>query len=146
MFHFNRPLAIYHYILAGVLAAGIPMLAGNIIYRSAPGACYDSPCALPLMLIVTPPYAVPVLVAIFALNRRLRTPFPDGFLPFVLLSGLVGQIGVSAYSYSMASDSIRRIFFYEVLFFPLGLAVIGCVGAVFWISAYGLARITSETR
>ena len=140
MISLNRALKPRHFLFAGILAVTIPMLLGYVIFRTAPSACYDSPCALPLLLVTASPVAAPVLAILFALNRRAGKPIPDGWLPMALISGVVGQIAVSLFGVALASPNIRRIFFWDVLFVPQGLVVGLAVGLVFWLGLYAFGK------
>ncbi|MEL7460112.1 MAG: hypothetical protein AAFX45_06060 [Pseudomonadota bacterium] len=140
MLFFNRKLGAISYLIAGFVAIVVPMGLGYSIYRLDPGACYDGPCLMPLLLVITPPYAAPVLTGLFALNRRRKRSLPDGWLPTILASGVVGQAGMSAFSFVMAPAHIREIFFSDVLLVPQGLYVGFAVGAVFWVVLYTCGR------
>lgn len=144
MLFFNRKLGVLSYLVAGFMAIVVPMGLGHSIYHSDPGACYDGPCLLPLLLIISPPYAAPVLTVLFAVNRRTRKSLPDGWLPTVLASGIVGQIGMSVFGVLMASPNIRRIFFSDTLLVPQGLYVGLLVGVVFWGVLYACGRKSAE--
>lgn len=142
---FKKAAPAGHYVLAGVLAALLPMAAGYLIFRANPSACYDGPCALPLLLVIVPPYAAPVLAVMFALNRRLEKPFPHGLLPTVLTFGVLGQIGLALVSVISAPSTIRRLFFSELFFIPGGFVVSVSVGLVFWCVMYALGRTGPDT-
>lgn len=137
---FTRSLAFYSYIVAIVVAIAVPMGLGYIIFRLDPSACYDSVCLLPLLMMLVPTYAVPVLAALFAINRRRKTPLPDGWLPTIMISGLVVQIAISVYALSTSTPEYRDIFFSELLSFPQGLAVGLTIGAVLWVALYVSGR------
>lgn len=137
---FKRTPAARHYVYAGVLAVVIPMALGIILFRMNPAACYDSPCALPLLLLTIPPYAAPLLSVLFAVNHRRQRPFPDGWLPTILISGIVGQMGISVFGFVLASPNMRRIFLPEILFIPQGLIVGLAIAGAFWIALHVLGR------
>ena len=140
MLSFKRALAARHYVYAGLLAVVGPMALGFVIFRINPSACYDSPCALPLLLLTAPPVAAPVVSVLFAVNHRRQRPFPDGWLPTVLVSGIAGQMGISLVSVALASPNMRRLFLPEILFIPQGLIVGLVIGGAFWIALYALGR------
>lgn len=144
MLFFNRDLRVVSYLFAGFTASVVPMGLGYVIFLLDPGACYDSPCALPLLLFVMPPYAAPVLTILFAINRRFERSLPDGWLPTILASGIVGQIGMSAFGVLMASPNIRRIFFSDILLVPQGLFVGSVVGVVFWVVLHACGRESAD--
>ena len=132
MVFFDRSLKAWHYLLAGLLAAAVPMALGLGLHRMNPGACYDSPCLLPLALLLVPPCAAPALTLLFALNRRLGRPVPDGWLPGPLICGTMVQIVLSTVSLASAEAHMRRIFLFEMFLFPQGFLAGLAVGAVFW--------------
>ena len=140
MLRLTQAPKLRHYLVAGLLAIAIPMALGHAIYRADPAACYDSPCALPLLLLVVPPVVAPVLPVLFAINRQLARPLPDGWLPTVLMSGVTGQIAISLSGVALASPNIRRIFLWDTLFIPQGLIVGLTMGAVFWVALRVFAR------
>lgn len=139
MLVFNRDPAVVSYLIAGFMAIVVPMGLGYVVL-SDPGACFDSPCALPQLLPAIPPYAAPVLTSLFAINRRFERSLPDGWLPTILASGIVGQIVMSAFGVVMASLNIPRIFFSDILLDPQGLFVGLVVGVVFWVVLHGRGR------
>ncbi len=140
MLFFNRALAPTSYILASAFAAGVPMGLGYLIFNAEPGACYDGPCALPLLLVTVPPVAAPALLIAFFLNRRFGARVPDGWLPGILMSAIIAQIGISLTGILIAAPNIRRLFFSDILFVPQGLIVGLTVGAVFWATLHASAR------
>ena len=144
MLFFNRNLGVLSYVVAGITAIVVPIGLGYAIFHSDPGACYDSPCALPLLLVIIPPYAAPALAVIFAISRRFEKSLPDGWLPTILASGIFGQIGISAFGVLMALPQTRQIFFSDVLLIPQGLCVGLVVGVVFWVVLYACGRKSAE--
>jgi hypothetical protein len=113
---------------------------GYLLFRTNPSACYDSPCLLPLLLMIVPPYAVPVLAVFFAVNRVRKKLLPDGWLPTIIVSGLAGQIAISAFAFATSSPEFRDIFFSDLLSVPQGLIVGLTIGGVFWFALYASAR------
>jgi hypothetical protein len=144
MLFLNRPLAVHSYVVAVFSAIAVPMLLGYLIYNANPSACYDSPCLLPLLLMIVPPYAAPVLAVLFAINRRRKKLVPDGWLPTILFSGFVGQIAISVFAVSMSPPELRDIFFSDLLSVPQGLIVGLTVGGVFWVSLTAFARVSTR--
>lgn len=140
MLYLNKPLAVWHYILAGFLAVFVPMVLALVLSVTVASGCYDSLCLLPLLMLIVPPYAVPVLAVLFAINRWYGKPVPDGWLPTVMISGFVGQIAISAFAVSTTSPEFRDIFFTDLLSVPQGLIVGLTVGAVFWVALYAFGR------
>ena len=67
-------------------------------------------------------------------------PFPDGWLPTGLLSGVAGQVALSVYSVSKASPGYRDIFFSDLLVVPQGFVTCLAVGLVFWVALHALGR------
>lgn len=139
MFH-KGSLKVGCYLLAGFLAVVLPVAIGYGIFRTDPSACYDSPCALPLLLMTVPPFAVPVLLVLFATNQKCKKPFPDGFLPTMLISGFLMQIGISISSVFLASSGVRKLFLSDILFVPQGLAVGLATGAIIWLALFFCGR------
>lgn len=144
MLFLKRSLALHVYLIAGFLAAVTPMCAGYLIFNYNPSACYDSPCALPLLLITVPIFAAPAIMIFFALNRRFKRQIPDGWIPTVLISASGGQVAISIFSILLASPGIRRIFFSDILFIPEGFVVGLMVGSVFWATLYALGQEVTE--
>ena len=140
MLYLNKPLAVWHYILAGFLAVFVPMVLALVLSVTVASGCYDSLCLLPRLMLIVPPYAVPVLAVLFAINRWYGKPVPDGWLPTVMISGFVGQIAISAFAVSTTSPEFRDIFFTDLLSVPQGLIVGLTVGAVFWVALYAFGR------
>jgi hypothetical protein len=140
MLFFHRSLAVHSYLVAVVAAVAVPMSLGYIIFKTNPSACYDSPCLLPLLLMIVPPYAAPVLAALFAINRRRKKLVPDGWLPTIVFSGFAGQIAISVFAVSMSRPGLRDIFFSDLLSVPQGLIVGLTIGAVFWVALNAFAQ------
>ena len=140
MLFFKRDLTLLYYVCAGFVAVTIPMVAGYVIHMANPAACYDSPCVLPLLLMILPPFAAPVLLILFAINRRLGKPLPDGWLPTLLISGVLVQIGIAAFGVLSASPFMRETFFSNLLFFPQGFFVGMVIGVLFWVVLYAFGR------
>lgn len=140
MLFLNTPLAAWHYIIAGFLAVIVPIAMAIVLSVTVASGCYDSLCLLPLLMLIVPPFAVPVLAVLFAINRRLGKPVPDGWLPTVLISGVAGQVGVSVFAVSTTSRGVRDIFFSDLLSVPEGLIVGLTIGVVFWIALYAFGR------
>jgi hypothetical protein len=84
------------------------------------------------------PIAATCLPILFFFNRQRRHPLPDGCLPVVSSVAIVSQAAVSGYSLWSFADYMRRIYFYEILIFPQGLAAGAVAGAVFWCSLFML--------
>lgn len=131
------------YVFAGVLTAAIPVALAFTIYWSAPWACDASAwlCLFPLSLLGVAPVAALCLPIVFYLNRRRPHPLPDGWMPVVLLTGVVSQVLVTGYSLWLLEDYMRRVFFFEALIFPQGFAAGAVTGAVFW---WSLALLSSS--
>ncbi len=140
MFFLNRSLSAWRYAVACLLAIGLPMGLGYLMYRVDPGACYDGPCLFPLLLVIVPPVAAPVFAGLFAINRSRARRFPDGVVPTVLVAGVLGQVGMSVFALASTSSRMREIFFYDILSVPQGFFVGTIVGGVFWVVLYGLGR------
>jgi hypothetical protein len=140
MFFLKRSLALHVYLFAGLLAAIVPMGLGYLVFNYNPAACYDSPCALPLLLITVPSFAAPALTVLFAVNRRLRRPIPDGWIPTTTIFACVGQVAISVSIMLLASPNIKRIFFSDILFVPQGFVVGLVVASVFWATLYLCGR------
>ena len=140
MLYLNKSLTIWHYIVAGFLAVVIPMAFGLVLSVTVASGCYDSLCLLPLLMLIVPSCAVPALASLFAINRRIGKPIPDGWLPSVLISGLVVQIAISVFAVSTASPQSRDIFFSKLISVPHGLIVGLTIGAVFWVALYAFGR------
>ena len=138
MLYLRRSLALNVYLIAGFLAAAIPTLIGYLIFKTNPTACYDSMCALPLLLTTSSTFGAVMLAIAFALNRRFERRFPDGWIPTILISTCVGQAVISVVAILLASRNIRRNFFSDILFFPQGLVVGFMVASVFWAALYVL--------
>ncbi len=135
----DKQLTVWHYIFAGFVAIVVPMVMALVLSQTVASGCYDSLCLLPLLMLIAPPCAVPVLVALFAINRRLGKPIPDGLVPTVTISGIAIQFVISVIAVSTASAQSRDLFFSELMSVPQGLIVGFTIGAVFWIalSAFG---------
>ena len=97
-------------------------------------------------MLIVPPYAAPVLAVLFAINRRCGKPVPDGWLPTVMISSVVGQIAISAFAVVTSSPEFRDIFFADLLSIPQGLIVGFTIGAVFWIALYAFGRKSSHVQ
>ena len=143
MLYFKKEILVRYCLLAGICATLLPMMLGYAIYKLAPSACYDGPCAMPLLLVILSPFMAPLLPILFAVNHRLERPFPDGFLPTIVFSGTASQIAISAYSYSTASPNTRRIFFSELLLVPQGFITGLVIGTVFWLALYAMVHTTA---
>ena len=143
MLFLSKSLAIWHYLVAGILAVAVPMALAQVLSVTVASGCYDSLCLLPLLLLIVPPFAVPVLVVLFALNRRLGKPMPDGWLPTIMMSGLAAQIAISVLALATSSPGAREIFFWDLLSIPQGLFVGLTIGTVFWMSLYACGRKTT---
>ena len=136
MIFFNRSLSVYSYLIAVFIGVAVPMGLGYIIFRTNPSACYDSPCLLPLLFMIVPPYAVPALAVFFAINRRSGALVPDGWLPTIAISGFTVQIAVSVFAQSTASSGVRDIFFSDLMSIPQGLIVGLTIGTAFWVALH----------
>lgn len=137
---FDRALKVRRLLLAGVFAVTRPMGPGYVIFRANPSACYDGPCALPLLLLTVAPFAAPVLPVPFAIDRRREWPFADGWLPTILFSGVAGQTAISLFGVAAASPNIRRLFFRDILFIPQGLVTGLAMGVVFRVALHVLGQ------
>lgn len=144
MLFLNRALKRWHYLAATLLGVILPMLVGHGMAWANPAACYDSPCALPLMLMTTPLVMAPVVALVFAVNNRRTRPFPNGLLPTVCFSAIAGQFGISLWSIAIASPNTRRIFFNDILFMPEGFILSAFTGAILWIILFALSSKTGE--
>lgn len=140
MLFLNNHLTVWHYVIAGVLAVAVPMAMALALSQTVMSGCYDSLCLLPLLMLIVPPVAAPVLVVLFALNRRFGKPFPDGWLPIVAISGFLVQIAISVFAVSTATSRYRDIFFSELMSVPQGLIVGLTIGAVFWGALCALGK------
>ena len=145
MLFLGKTLAGWHYVVAVVLAVAVPMLLASALSTTVASGCYDSLCLLPLLMLIVPPCAVPVLAILFAINRRIGSPVPDGWLPTIVISGLSGQVGISLFALATASPGFRDIFFSDLLSFPQGLIVGLTIGVVFWVSLYAFGRKNTST-
>lgn len=146
MLFLSKPLAVWHYFVAGVFAVVVPMALALLLSVTVASGCYDSLCLLPLMMLIVPPYAVPTLAILFAINRRLGKPVPDGWLPTVMISGVAVQIAIPVFAFATSSPEFREIFFSDLLSFPQGLVVGLIIGAVFWVSLFAFGRISTPNR
>lgn len=144
MLFLGKKLEGWHYIVAVVLAVVVPMLLASVLSVTIASGCYDSLCLLPLLMLIMPPFAVPALAVLFAINRRLGSPLPDGWLPTIMVSGLSGQVGISLFALATAFPSFRDIFFSDLLSFPQGLIVGLTIGVIFWVSLYAFGRTNSS--
>jgi hypothetical protein len=128
------------YLVAAVLTAVVPIALAFSIYWFAPWGCDANAwlCLFPLSLIGVAPVGAIGLPIMFRLNRQRRHPLPDGWLFVVVSFAVASQVAVSVYSLWSLADYMRRIFFYEVLIFPQGLAAGAVTGAVFWSSLFML--------
>lgn len=135
------------YVVAAVLTALGPIAFAFSIYWFAPWGCDANEwlCLFPLSLICVAPIGAICLPIVFRFNRQRRHPLPDGWLPFVVSVAVVSQVAVTVYSLWSLTDYMRRIFFYEVLIFPQGLATGAVVGAVFWSSLFMLDEIRARS-
>jgi hypothetical protein len=140
MLRFDRTLAVHHYAIATVLAVLLPAGLGLALSETVASGCYDSLCLLPLLLIITPIYGAPVLAALFAINRRIGKPVPDGWLPTVAISGIAGQAAISVFALATATPSFRDIYFSDLLSFPQGLVTGVAVGGSFWVTLHAVGR------
>lgn len=145
--HF-RWLSRFDYLVAAVLTAAIPVALAYSIYGFAPWGCDASAwlCLFPLSLIGVAPIGAFCLPIVFRLNRQKRAALPDGWLPVVVSFAVVSQVGVAGYSLWSLADYMRRIYFYEVLVFPQGLAAGALTGAVFWCVLFVLNRRRARSR
>ena len=136
------------YLFAAILTATIPVVFAFSIYWIAPWGCETSAwlCLFPLSVIGVAPIAAICLPFLFRLNRQRRNPLPDGWLPVIVSLAVVSQVGVSGYSLWSLADYMRRIFFYEVLIFPQGLAAGALTGAVFWCVLFMLNKRRAKLR
>ena len=141
---FYRVPAGRHYVYAAALAVLVPMALGYLVFWANPSRCYDSPCALPLLLWTVPPFAAPMFAVGFAANRRCKKPLPDGWLPTLSVAGLAGQAAISAVGVLSAGPIMRRIFLSDIVLVPQGLIVGSLIGAVFWAALYALARSRAQ--
>lgn len=134
------------YLVAAVLTVVVPIALAYSIYWYAPWGCDASAwlCLFPFSLTGVAPIAATCLPILFRLNRQRRHPLPDGWLSVVLSVAIVSQVAVTGYSLWLLADYMRRIFFYEVLIFPQGLAAGAVTGAVFWCSLFMLNKRRSR--
>lgn len=130
------------YLVAAVLTASIPIALAYSIYWVAPWGCDTSAwfCLFPLSLIGVAPIGAICLSILFYLNRQRREALPDGWLPVVVSVATISQVAASGHSLWLLADYMGRIFFYEVLIFPQGLAAGALTGSVFWCSMFMLNR------
>jgi hypothetical protein len=91
-------------------------------------------------LLKTPVFGAPALAACFAINRRIGRPFPDGWIPVVAVSGVLGQLVISVYLVWTASENLRNVFFWDLLSIPHGLVAGAVVGTVFWVTLHATGR------
>lgn len=138
----DRQISARHCLLAGVLAAALPVVLALGSYWLAPGVCdpYPSLCRTYLSLLVAAPVVAISLPALLCLNRRRPDPFPDGGLAIVLLAGVLAQLLISGCSLWLLAPYIRAGFLFEALVVPEGFVAGAVVGAVFSVS---LARLGS---
>lgn len=136
------------YLIAAFLTAVASLSIAYSIYLAAPWGCDANAwlCLFPISLIGIGPVAAVIMPILFSLNRRRTRALPDGLLPFVVLVGLVSQAVVSGYSLWQSEEHMRRIFFYDVLIFPHGLAAGALAGAVFWCALYILNKRREKLR
>ena len=130
------------YLVAAILTAAIPIALAYSIYWLAPWGCDASAwlCLFPLSLIGVAPIAALCLPFLFRLNQKRRHALPDGWLLVIVSVAIVSQVAVTGYSLWSLADYMRRIFFYEILIFPQGLAAGALAGAVFWSSLFTLNK------
>lgn len=130
----------FDYLVAGASTAVVSIALAYSIYWAAPWGCDASAwlCLFPISLIGVAPIGAVCLPFLFRLNRKRSRPIPDGWLPFIVSVAAVSQLAVTGYSLWIFDDHMRRIFFYEVLIFPHGLAAGALTGAVFWYSLFML--------
>lgn len=140
MLFLDKRLMLWHYLVAIILAIGVTMALGWGLSVTIASGCYDSLCLLPLLMLIVPPCAAPVLAALFALNRRFGTPVPDGWLPTVVGSGVAVQIVLSLVIVATASPQSRDIFFSDLISVPEGFGVGLAIGAAFWGALYTFGR------
>jgi hypothetical protein len=141
-------LSRFDYLIASVLTAAIPIALAYSIYWFAPWACDASAwlCLFPLSLIGVAPIGAICLPILFRLNQQRREVLPDGWLIVVVSVAVISQVAVTGYSLWSLADYMRRIFFYEVLIFPQGLAAGALTGVVFWCSLFMLNRRRARLR
>ncbi len=139
--HF-RSVSSLDYLIAAFLTAVVSLSIAYSIYLSAPWGCDANAwlCLFPISLIGIAPIAAVCMPILFGFNQRRRRTLPDGLLPFVVLVALVSQTMVTGYSLWHSEEHMRRIFFYEVLIFPQGLAAGALTSAVFWFALFALNR------
>ena len=145
--HFSS-LSKFDYSIAAVLTAATPIVLAYSIYWFAPWDCEASAwlCLFPLSLIGVAPIAAICLPILFRLNWKRREVIPDGWLPVVVSVAVISQVVVTGYSLWSLADYMSRIFFYEVLIFPQGLAAGALTGAVFWCSLFMLNKRRAKLR
>lgn len=133
--HFSL-VSVLDCLVAAFLTAVIPIALAYSIYWFAPWSCDASAwlCLFSLSLIGVAPIGAICLPILFRLNQQRRQTLPDGWLPVVVSVAAVSQVTVTGYSLWLFEDHIRRIFIYEILIFPQGLAAGAITGAVFWCS------------
>ncbi|MDU8946475.1 hypothetical protein [Ovoidimarina sediminis] len=129
-------VSTFDYLVAAVSTAVISVAIAYSIYLFAPWGCDASAwlCLFRISLLGVAPIGAICLPLLFRLNRQRHRAFPDGWLPFVVSVAIVSQVAVTGYSFWLFEDHIRRIFFYEILIFPQGLAAGAVTGAAFWCS------------
>ncbi|MDG4648670.1 hypothetical protein P6F26_09440 [Roseibacterium sp. SDUM158017] len=140
MLFFGKTLSVWHYVVAGSLAVVVPMALAWVLSMTVASGCYDSLCLLPLLMLLVPPCAAPVLAVLFAINRRVGRPVPDGWLPVVMISGVATQVTLSACALATASPEFRDIYFSDLLSVPQGFFVGITIGTVFWVSLHAVGR------
>ncbi|WP_439123975.1 hypothetical protein [Marivita sp.] len=140
MLRFDRLPTVFSYVIAGLVAIVVPMCLGYVIFRANPSACYDSPCLLPLLLVIASPFAGPVLAVLFLINHRMQKRVPDGWIPTIVFSGLTAQIAVSMLAVATSSPGFRGIFLSELVSIPQGFLFGVTVGSIFWIALNASAR------
>lgn len=140
--HTHKPK---HLIVAGIVTALVPSAVALAIHRLAPWGCDASGwlCLFPLALLgVAPVAAVGLPILRFLKQRRRHHAFPDGWLTGTAWTACAAQLLVSTFSLIWADDHMRRLFFWDVLMFPYGLAAGAIAGMIFWgaLASMGKAR------
>lgn len=141
IFSLRVPLAAWHYPVAVGIAIIVPVALAYGLSGTVASECYDSLCLLPLLMLIVPPYAAPGLAVLFACNRRSGKPVPDGWLPTIMIFGIVTQVAISLFALATASPGFRDIFFSDLLAFPQGIGVGMTIGAAFWVALYVLGAL-----
>ncbi len=131
-------------LVAAIPTALIPAACASVILWLFPQGCdirgdaalYRWTCLLPSLLVSVPLFAAVILPVAMLLNTRFGRPVPDGWLPTVLLTGILSQaVLVGGYFYFLDS-AYRDPFLAELLSIPQPFLA-GVVAAAVYCSMLG---------